>query len=286
MPQILTNQSQVAFSYAGSTETKTSLSNVVTTTMSDRISMTVQKTSTNDCFRPGETVTYFVHITNTGCECLGRFIICDSLGGDDVSYVDGSSRLYFNGSMIVVNPANTNPLEFEITEQLTRNQEMFLQYSVTINRESTANEIVNEVCVTAYPCGCNCGENADSRRCIKECACFTITRCQYAEVLITKTTSRENICCGDELDYVITLTNTGNIDATDVVVTDIMPESFNATTIAMENNGDYYQFLPGEYSIDANNMLTVPVSGGRAILVPSLKPGYDNTTRIRIHGHI
>ncbi len=292
MSQTITNQSQVSFSYEGSSETKTNVSNIVTTNMKDRVSISVDKTSTSDCFRPGDIIIYFVHITNTGCQCLGRFLISDNLGGNsDATYVEGSARLYIGGSMHSVVPTNLSPLEFEISEQLARDEEMFLQYTVTVNSDSDAEQITNEVQVEAYPCGCRCNGNNESgdnrsRECAKETACLTLERCQFAEVLITKEHSRDNICCGDELDYFITLTNTGNIDATNVVVTDTMPDSFNATEVHMENNGVHYQFLASEYSIDSNNMLTVPVDGGTPILVPSLKPGYDNTTRIRIHGHI
>lgn len=284
MSQTISNQSQVSFSYEGTTETKTNTSNTVTTTMSDRVSISVDKTSTNECFKPGDIITYFVHITNTGCQCLGRFVVSDNLGDStDVTYVDGSARLYIGGSMQSIVPTSTSPLGFEISEQLVRDAEMFLQYTVTVNSDFEGDEITNEVCVEAYPCSCRCGNSGE---CARGSACLTLEKCQYAEVLITKANSRDNICCGDELDYFITLTNTGNIDATNVVVTDTMPNEFNATEVHMENNGVHYQFLPGEYSIDSNNMLTVPVAGGRAILVPSLKPGYDNTTRIRIHGHL
>lgn len=284
MSQTISNQSQVSFSYEGSSETKTNISNIVTTTMTDKLSISVDKTSTNDCFRPGDIITYFVHITNTGCQCLGRFVISDNLGGsEDITYVGGSARLYIGGSMHSVIPTSTDPLGFEISEQLSRDEEMFLQYTVTVNSDSTAEEITNKVCVEAYPCGCRCGNG--SSECAREEACLTLGRCQFAEVLISKAHSRDNICCGDELDYFITLTNTGNIDATNVVVTDTMPNEFNATEVHMENNGVHYQFLASEYSIDANNMLTVPISGGTPILVPSLKPGFDNTTRIRVHGH-
>ncbi len=216
---------------------------------------------------------------------LGRFVISDNIDSDsNVTYIVGSARLYIGGSMHLVVPTNTSPLEFDISEQLSRDEEMFLQYTVTVNNDSVAEQITNEVCVEAYPCGCRCG--SDSGEYARKTASFTLNRCQFAEVLISKAHSRDNICCGDELDYFITLTNTGNIDATNVVVTDTMPNNFNATEVHMENNGIHYQFLASEYSIDANNMLTVPIAGGTKILVPSLKPGFDNTTRIRVHGHI
>ena len=82
MSQTISNQSQVSFSYEGSIETKTNTSNIVTTTINDSVNISVDKTSTNDCFKPGDIITYFVHITNTGCKCICRFLISDNLGND------------------------------------------------------------------------------------------------------------------------------------------------------------------------------------------------------------
>ena len=74
--------------------------------------------------------------------------------------------------------------------------------------------------------------------------------------------------------------------ANNVVVTDTLPENFVATEIYMENNGVRYVFDPSEYTINDANLLTLPNATGTAILVPAVGPGVDNTTRIRIQGHL
>ena len=293
MAQTHTNQAHVTFSYEGAESPKTNDSNTVTSTRRDRYDFEVEKTSTSECFRAGDNITFFVHITNTGCRCLGRFYICDNLGGDSyMSYVSGSARLMVGGELTEVEPTNTYPLEFDITHKLEKDESMILQYTVTVNSDidSEVESITNEVEIRACPCT-ECQEETaaatgTSSKCVCKTASFTLSRCDYAEVLVTKQVSNDNVCCDDELDYFITLTNTGTIDATNVVVTDSLPAEFTLMEIHTENNGDHYQYDSSEYDLTAANYLTLPNATGTAIFVPAVGPGVDNTTRIRIHGHI
>jgi len=281
----ITNQAHVSFSYEGTDVTKTNHSNTVTATIKDKYGISVEKTATAECFRAGDTLTYFIHVTNSGCGCLGSFVISDDLGTEDyLTYIEGSARLFMNGSMTEIVPTGINPLGFEINQRLERDDELIIQYNVMVNSGISLDvtEITNTVTVTAYPCGCNC----DSREAITETITHTIEKCEFAEVLITKAVSNDSVCCADELDYMITLTNTGTIDATNVIVTDSLPESFTVTEIHMENNGNHYKFDASEYDIDSANFLTLPNATGTEILVPAIAPGVDNTTRIRIHGHM
>ena len=287
--EIVSNQAQVSFSFEGATGTKINNSNIVNSTMKDKYSISVEKTSTSTCFRAGETINYTIRITNTGCGCLGGFTIVDNLGGEDyLSFVEGSGRVFMNGSMTEVIPTSLNPLTFEVDGKLNRGEELILQYSALVNENinSEVGEITNSVCVHGYPCGCGCRSERRGKHCVSESASLTIPKCEFAEVLITKAISNDNVCCEDELDYFITLTNIGNVDATNVVVTDLLPTSFTTTEIHMENNGNHYKFDSSEYIISDANLLTLPNETGTAILVPALAPGVDNTTRIRIHGHM
>lgn len=283
--ETISNQAHVSFSYEGSLITKTNDSNIVNTSMKDRYSMSVEKTSTSTCFRPGDTITYMIEVTNTGCGCLNHFTLVDNLGDDYLSYIEGSARVFVSGSMREITPSDLSPLTFSVSDRLERDEGFILQYSVIVSDDISADidEITNEVTVRAYPCGCGCRSDRD---CITEEASLSIPKCLFAEVLITKATSNANVCCNDEIDYFITLTNTGNVDATNVVVTDSMPEAFTLTEVHSENNGNHYQYGTDEYTVDENNFLTVPNETGTAIYVPAVGPGVDNTTRIRLHGHM
>lgn len=281
-----TNQAFVSFSYEGSTETKTNASNIVTQSTRDKYSFTVEKTSLTDCFRAGENISYMITVTNTGCDCLNKFFVSDNLGGEDyLTFVEGSARLFINSSMQELTPTSLSPLEFEIPERLEKGDSFILQYNALVNEDISSDvlEITNEVTARAYPCNCGCDDNGSS---LTETATATVPKCEFAEVLITKAISNDNVCCGEEVDYLITLTNTGTVDATNVVVTDQLPTSFTATEIHMENNGNHYMFAKSEYDISDANFLTLPNAIGTVILVPAIAPGVDNTTRIRIHGHM
>ena len=281
----ISNQAQVSFSYAGG-NTQTNNSNIVTSTMLDEYGISVEKTASKDCYRPGDTITFFIQVRNTGCGCLKNFQISDTLGGENyLNYVNGSARLIVNGILTEVFPTSiTETLDFTISDRIERDGGFVLLYNVTIPTDipETVNELTNTVNVTGVPCGC--GEEPVTT--VSGSDSITIAKCEFAEVLITKQASRDTYCCDDQIDYFITLTNTGTVDATDVVVTDVLPTGFVTTSIFMENNNETYYFSPSEYTIDDANLLTLPNATGRAILVPSIAPGIDNTTRIVIHGHM
>ena len=132
------------------------------------------------------------------------------------------------------------------------------------------------------PCGC-CDDDTLT---LSGSAELSIPKCMSAEVVITKSVSKDSICCDEEIDYLITLTNTGNVDATNVVVTDTLPANFVVMEIHKENNGNHYQYDESEYDLSDANLLTLPNETGTIIEVPTIAPGVDNTTRIRIHGHM
>lgn len=281
----ISNQAQVSFSYAGGT-TQTNNSNIVTSTMLDEYGISIVKTASKDCYRPGDTITFYIQVQNTGCCSLKNFQISDTLGENSyLSYVNGSARVIVDGILINITPTSTpETLNFTIPDRLDRETGFVLLYNVTIsaNIPESINELTNTATVTGIPCCCT----TEPPITVTDTTTATISKCEYAEVLITKQASSDTYCSDDEIDYFITLTNTGTIDATNVVVTDVLPTGFVTTDIFMQNNNQTYHFLPSEYTIDDANLLTLPNATGTAILVPAVAPGIDNTTRIIIHGHV
>lgn len=286
--ETISNQAHVSFSYEGSTETYTNDSNIVNSSMKDKYSISVEKTSTTTCWRAGDTISYSVRVTNTGCCCLGRFIITDtSESSEYLTFVEGSAKIFINGSMTDITPTEFDPLTFNVLGKLEKDEEFVLQYSMVVSDDisSEITDIVNEVNIRAYPCGCGCDDDS-SGDFIEESTSLSIQKCEFAEVLITKAISNDSLCCGDEIDYMITLTNIGTVDATNVIITDNLPETFTLTEVHSENNGVHYKYDTSEYDLDEANFLTLPNETGTAIYIPAIAPGVDNTTRIRLHGHM
>ena len=77
--ETITNQAHVTFSYGDSETTKTNYSNIVNSSIKDKYSISVEKTSTTECFRAGEIISYTISVKNTGCGCLSNFEITDTL---------------------------------------------------------------------------------------------------------------------------------------------------------------------------------------------------------------
>lgn len=280
----ISNKASVAFSYEGSDITYSKTSNTVNSSVKDKYSLKLEKTATMSCFKAGDTITYMIHATNDGCCSLSKFSIVDTFDNSDhISYVEGSARLFVNGSMRTILPSETSPLRFEFSDKLDRDEEFILQYNMLVNADIShdISEIKNSVIVESS--SCDCGETSTT---IETTAELVIPKCEYADVLISKSASRDSMCCGDEIDYIITLTNVGTIDAKNVVVTDSLPEEFTLTEVHSENNGVHYKYDASEYDLDDANLLTLPNSTGTAIVVPAIAAGSDNVTKIRLHGHM
>ena len=87
-------------------------SNVVTGELRD--ALTITKTAVSGGYRPGDTVTYVVTLSNTGTAALTGLTLTDDLGGSTVAagtvyplaYVPGSV-LYYNGGTAQPTPTVT-----------------------------------------------------------------------------------------------------------------------------------------------------------------------------------
>ena len=285
MATIISNQAIATYTYEGSTDSRTATSNVANTTLLDDYSLEVNKVNYQQCFRPGENVTYAIRVTNTGCKKLTDFIITDDLGTFDseypLSYMEGTARVSINGEFITVNPTDTTPLTFNIPNTLTSGETFTLTYVATVDSEIGAGllEITNTATVSALSA---CDPSDTTRYTATDTA--TLPRCTDANLVITKQVSKSNICSCDAFDYIITVDNTGLVDATNVVITDQLPEGFNVTNIRVENPDTLHNYDTSEYELTEANFLTLPNETGRVINVRAIEPGVRNSTIITISG--
>jgi uncharacterized repeat protein (TIGR01451 family) len=115
----------------------------------------------------------------------------------------------------------------------------------------------------------------------------TLERAEYAEVSVTKNVSSNEVVVGETFSYTIILSNSGNLDATGVIVTDTLPDGFVISSISALTGGVQRIFQPDEYSVDSTtNTLTLTSGSVETITVPAAVNGNNGTTVITITGSI
>lgn len=276
MATTITNQASVSFDYTGSTQTVTNESNSVSATINDEYSFTLALTSSSTSYRPGETITYFVKITNIGSAGLSNIKVSDDMAGGVINYIPNTAQMIYNDMITPLTATSITPLEFTLPMTLPAGDTVIVTYNTTVDNiiSSRVTDIINTVTVTASA-GTSTISQTDS---------LTLTIEDYANVLIEKSQNKENLNVNDTLIYTLTLTNTGNLDAENVVVTDQLPEEFTVTSIVSNNDGTSHTYDPTEYTISATNELTLPNATGTPIVVPANDGTGSNITTITITG--
>lgn len=254
-------------------------SNVATTNLIQEHSIEIEKTSLNSSFRPGENITYLLTITNNGSEALTNVQISDNLGGGSypLAYVDASARLIVDGEITLIVPTDTQPLEFTIAGPIASGDQVILIYIARVN--PTLSMEINSITNTVTASADRCSEPATT--------CYTISLAEFAELSINKEVSDDEINVGQQFSYILTLSNTGNIEANNVVITDVLPENFEITSITSQTGGVTTNYNSGDYDLDpSDNKLTLPNGSGTPIVVPAASGGTPGTTVITITGSI
>lgn len=234
MATILNNSASL--SYNSGDGTGSAVSNVVSTSLLDSYSITAQKFTANDSFRPGENITYLVTVTNTGTQPVFSVEITDDLGGSvnaPLAYVANSALLVDEGNVIPVTPSNTNPLTIPLSTALQSGENITVIYVAQVSTalSDEVQEITNTVAASARQVGAD-GEVVES-----EPVSVTIEREDFAQIDITKSVDKAVISSGDTLTYTFDIENSGNIPATNVVITDILPQGFAVTSVQSVTNG-------------------------------------------------
>ena len=286
MATIISNQATATYNFDGSVETRSSTSNTVNTVVRDEYCVDIIKHNNNECFNPGDNLTFTIEVTNCGCKALKNFRITDNLGLDDdyrpLTYLEGTSTLIMNGTFTNITPTDTEPLTYSVTNVLNPEESFFITYTVTVDPEISSEilEIVNSVEVKGYPACESCNE----RRFVTDTSSSTTPRCEDANLVLFKEASKNNICSCDSFEYTIVLRNTGLTDATNVVVTDLLPEGFTITNIHVISDEINHNYDTSEYSVDGSNLLTLPNNTGTVINVRSVEPGVNHDTVVTITG--
>ena len=284
MPTQITNTASSTYSF-GSGRVSSATSNVASTTLLAQYQIEATKTAQVSTYRAGDNVPYILELKNTGTSAVYNVSISDNLGGGgELDYVTGSAYIINNGVLTQVTPTSTSPLEITVIDEMPSESDIIVLYTARVdpNLASTIGDITNTVTLTAY-------ETAGGTE-ISDLPTptATITRESYALVQMTKVVSSSEIRVGVPFSFYITLENSGNIDATDIVITDILPANFTINSITSNTGGVITNFTSSDYTLDLpSNTLTMPSSSSSlTITVPSASSSSGNQTIVTITGQI
>ncbi len=215
MAQIITNQASIAYRY--NNQAASAVSNVATTLLNEPLA--VSKVSLETGYRLGDDITYVVTVTNGGTSTLTGVTLVDNLGtyttaggtATPLTYV--GPALYFVDGVSAGNITPTVGADGISFTPLTLGAGSTAQviYKAAVNDRAplaTDGEIINTVTATAT--GINTPVSDDN----------TITVEDYADVTINKSMTPATVSDGDLLTYTFVISNFGNSEATDIVLTD------------------------------------------------------------------
>ena len=252
----INNQANVSYSFTGARAPSDSDSNIVTTNVISSTSLSVNKYPLGDTYLPGENHSFIIRVENTGSTQIENVVLQDNLGeiidGETsivlMNYITGSGLESLNaGEWTQVEPTNIDPITVTVGTLFPGDVYMFA-YSAKTTNNTTNDSITNTVTVSGESNGTPISESATS----------TITQGVFANLLVQKFGSNENIVVGEDFSYSLIISNTGNTEATDVIVTDELPENFTLESISYTNSdGTTVTLDPSDYTITGNT-LTIP----------------------------
>lgn len=284
MPTQINNTASATYRY-GENGSASATSNVASTSLLSQYQLSATKTAGITTFRPGENLPFVVQVKNSGTSPLYAVTLKDNLGAGNLNFVEGSAFVLRNNILTPIAPTvDENGLSVEVADELGAGGELSVLYTARVdeNLSGDVDDIQNTATFTAQ--GVRGGALISDTPTVDA----TITREDYASIEMTKAVSSEQITAGVPFDYVITLENNGNTSATNVVVTDTLPDGFTINSITSVTGGTTTTFTTDDYSLDGGtNTLTLPSASSRlAITVPERGDAGGNTTTITINGQI
>jgi uncharacterized repeat protein (TIGR01451 family) len=232
----------------------------------------ITKTASSSQVSPGDTFTYTITVANTGSATASPVVITDDLNDS----LTGVSATYD------INPGSGQ----DGTCTVGAGNSISCPASGTISlAKSDGDEVAPEndvvavtVTATAPSDSCPTLLNTASAQLGNETPItsdqVTVDVVGCAPVLeITKEASTSQVSPGDSFGYTITVTNTGNADATGVVVTDDLDDTLTVDSAAYDINGG----SSSSCDLGAGNMIRCPASGSE-----TLKPGDVLTVTIGV----
>ena len=286
MPTPLNNQASIRYNYSGA-GTGTAVSNTVTTNLLDRYTLAATKTPLSSTFSPRENVTYVIRVENNGSGDLYNVTIADDLGGGadtPLVYNPASLRAYVDSIPVTISPVvQGGTLTAVLPAPLPAGTAAILVYTAQVRPDVDfiLQSITNTVAVTA-----NGGSAAGPAVTVTPSPTATLLRDSYAEVTLYKEADKQSVMAGEPLTYTFTLTNQGNQAADSVTLTDQLPTGFSVTQVSVSAGGATTVLAPGDYTVAADNTITIPSTTGKAITVPAATVAAPGIATVAITGTV
>ena len=250
----ITNQANLTFNYGSATGSATS--NIATATLLDPLS--AEKTSVGDTYRANDTITYVISVRNNGNATVNGITVTDNLGAYSIGaqtvtplVYQAPAALYIDGVSFVI-------------PSLASDANALIVYRASVNDFAPLTQggtITNTATVSTAPGGSFISVSD------------TVTAEAYADITIRKEMSPDPVSDGDLLTYTFTITNTGNTEATGVVLTDAFNPAPSMITVSVGG-----ETVPAtDYSYE-NGLLILPTGDNFPITVPAATVTQDPAT--------
>lgn len=252
--------------------------------------LTVDKTSIEGAYAPGEIVTYAVTMRNTGTGALGGLSVSDDLGGYGfggttlypLTYVDGSATLFIDGVLQPSPVVTAGPPLVISGINIPGGSDAVLVYQARANQYASPaadGSIINTATVT--------GDGLSAPAIASE----TVNASLTPTLTISKSITPSQIVDNDRITYTFVIQNSssGAVVATDnAAVSDVFDPVLTALAVSLDgvawtegvqyNYDDVtgvFQTVPGQITVPAATYTQDPVTGAY-----SINPGITTLTVI------
>ena len=262
---VILNQANLTYTYG--TTTASAVSNVAETEWN--VPLSAEKRALESAYREGSTLTYLISLKNESASPIENLVITDNLGAFTPTGASSpvvpltfaeNATLYIDGAFSQdLTPTETpDGIRFTIPS-IPAEADALLVYQATVNGFaplSESSEITNAATV---------GQTEPLT------VSATVPVAAYADVSVEKEMSPNPITDGGTLTVTFTIENRGNIQATDLVLTDDFPLALS--DVAVTVNG-----APVTDFTFENNRFTLPGSSQTTLSVPAATFTQDETT--------
>lgn len=246
-PAYVTNSSLVQFSYkidpSGSVTTKTEPSNTVTTNVVlGKINVT--KGVDKSIATIGDELTYTVTLTNVG-NVIDSNVFFQDVPSIGVTFKAGSVKI--NN----ISQQSLSPITGFNLGDIGIGNVVIVSFVVTVVSVPTSNQVTNQAVITfEYVVDPKQPPYVDTTY-----SNTVTTNIAYGSLSVTKAVNKQYATVGEQITYTVTVVNTGNINATNVVFLDPTPRNVTFVLGSVTINGVAYTDYNPSSGFNLNTMV-------------------------------